>query len=123
MKMRDTGLSPISQLIRRAMQVCPKKDSVRNMACGRNGLSPKLLRCRILIKHRPGHLDQGTVLPLHDAILLWDVRRRELVLYTCLIAEPLKVGILELRAIVTESLLKRPQKYVNVSSFEAKKNT
>ena len=47
-----------------------KINSVDDVACSINGFRPELPWCLVLIKHRPCHLNEGSVLALHDAILL-----------------------------------------------------
>ena len=55
----------------------------------------------MLIKHRPGHLTKGPVLPLHNAILTSDVWRRILMIETKVTAKGIKMRVLKLCAIVT----------------------
>jgi hypothetical protein len=55
----------------------------------------------MLIKHRPSHLAQGPVLPVHNTILGRRVQTRKLVLKTQAIAKGFKTRVSEFRAIIT----------------------
>ena len=53
-----------------SVQKLVKKNTVDDMACNINGFSPELSWSLVFIEHRPGHLNECSVLVFHDAILL-----------------------------------------------------
>jgi hypothetical protein len=55
----------------------------------------------MLIEHRPGHLNKGSILALNNTILLRDIGREKLMLKAQRSTKGFKVSILELCAIVT----------------------
>jgi hypothetical protein len=55
----------------------------------------------MLIEHRPGHLNKGSILALNNTILLRDIGRGKLMLKAQKSTKGFKVSILEFCAIVT----------------------
>jgi hypothetical protein len=47
-----------------------KVESVDGVASGVNRLRPKKIRCFVLIKHGPSHIQKSSIPPLHNTILL-----------------------------------------------------
>jgi hypothetical protein len=82
-----------------------KVESVDGVACGVNRLRPKPIRCLVLIKHGPCHIQESSILPLHNTILLGCVWRRELMLDALLLKKSFNLRILELCSIVASNLL------------------
>ena len=75
------------------------------MACSINSFRPELSWCLVFIEHRSSHLNEGSVLALHDAILLRCVWSRELMGDAQGIKISVEDNILELSAIVTPDVL------------------
>ena len=50
--------------------------TVDDVAISINGFRPELPWSLVLIKHRSSHLDKGSILALHDAILLRSIRSK-----------------------------------------------
>ena len=82
-----------------------KVNTVDDVACSVNGFRPELPWSLVLILHRPSHLDEGSVLALHDAILLRYVWSRKLMSDTKCIKVSVEAGVLELCVIVTSDVL------------------
>src|SRR3989337_2555315 len=78
---------------------------IDDMACSINGFGPELPWSLVLIKHRPSHLNECSVLVLHDAILLRCVWCRELMCDAQCIKISVKACVLELCAVVTSDVL------------------
>jgi hypothetical protein len=97
-------------------------DPVRHIARGVHRLSPEPSRSPMLIKHHPGHLTQGSVLPFHNTILGRRIRTRKLVFKTQVMAKGFKTRASEFRATVTTdcsygiSLPLIPQHQDNISN-------
>jgi hypothetical protein len=47
-----------------------KVESVDGVAGGVNRLCPKPIRCLVLIKHGPRHIQESSILPFYNTILL-----------------------------------------------------
>ena len=75
------------------------------MACSINGFGPELSWSLVFIKHCPSHLNEGSVLALHDAILLRCVWSRELMCDAQCIKISVEAGVLEFCAIATSDVL------------------
>ena len=82
-----------------------KLESVDGVASGVNRLRPKPIRCLVLIKHGPCHIQKSYILPLHYTILLRCVGRRELMLDALLLKETFNLRVLELRPVVASNFL------------------
>ena len=74
-------------------------------ACNINGFGPELSWSLVFIKHRPSHLNECSVLALHDAILLGCVWSRELMSDAQCIKVSVEAYVLELYAIVASDVL------------------
>ena len=70
----DIWLLTSEELIGCFVQKLVKINTVDDMACSINSLRPELPWSLVLIKHHPSHLNEGSVLAHHDAILLRCVR-------------------------------------------------
>ena len=70
----DIWLLASEELIGCFAQKLMDEDTVDDVTSCINGFRPELPWSLILIKHRPNHLNEGSVLVLHDAILLRCVR-------------------------------------------------
>jgi hypothetical protein len=81
-----------------------KVESVDGVASGVNRLRPKPIRCLILIKHGPCHIQKGSILPLHYTIFLRCEGRRELMLDALLLKKSFNLRVLELCSIVASNL-------------------
>jgi hypothetical protein len=81
-----------------------KVESVDGVAGGVNRLRPKLIRCLVLIKHGPCHIQESSILPLHYTILLRCVGRRELMLDALFLKKSFNLRVLELCSIVASNL-------------------
>ena len=79
--------------------------SIDDVACSINGFGLEFSWSLVLIEHRPCHLNECSVLVLHDAILLRCVRSRELMCDAQSIKINIEAKILELSAIVTPDVL------------------
>jgi hypothetical protein len=82
-----------------------KIESVDRVANGVNRLSPKPVRCLVLIKHGPRHIQESSILSLHNTVSLRCVRRRELMLDALLLKKSFNLRVLELRSIAASNLL------------------
>jgi hypothetical protein len=65
-----------------------KVKSIDGVAGDVNRLRPKPVRCLVLIKHGPCHIQQSSIFSLHYTILLRGVGRRELMLDALLLKNP-----------------------------------
>ena len=72
-EMVNTGLASKSQLIRSFVHESTQENVVGHITSGIDRLSPVLSRSPMLIEHRPSHLNQRSILPLYNPILLWSV--------------------------------------------------
>ena len=70
----DIWLLTSEEFIGCFLQKLVKINTVDDMACSINGFRPELPWSLVLIKHRPSHLNECSVLAFHDAILLRRVR-------------------------------------------------
>ena len=66
----DIWLLANKELIGCLVQKLVKINTVDDMACSINGFRLELSWSLVFIEHRPGHLNEGSVLAFHDAILL-----------------------------------------------------
>src|SRR3954470_9249930 len=83
------------------MKIHPIDDVAGSIDC----FSPPPKRCVVLSKHRSSHLDEGSVLPFDDAILLRSVWSRELMSDAHLIEVFLYAGVLEFGVVVASNML------------------
>src|SRR4051812_29333506 len=83
------------------MKIHPIDDVAGTIDC----FSPPHKRCVVLSKHRSSHLDEGSVLPFNDAILLRIVWSRELMSDAHIIEEFMYAGVLEFGAVVASNVL------------------
>jgi hypothetical protein len=96
-----------------------KVESVDGVASGVNRLRPKPIRCFVLIKHGPRHIQESFILPLHNTILLRCVGRGELMLDALLLKKSFNLRVLELRSIVACNLLDSQSTLILNSSQES----
>ena len=82
-----------------------KINLVDDVACSVNGFRPEFPWSIVLIEHRPFHLNEGSVLALHDAILLRCVGSIKLMSDAQCIKISVEAGVLEFCAIVTSDVL------------------
>jgi hypothetical protein len=82
-----------------------KVESVDGVASGVNSFRPKQIRCLVLIKHGPRHIQESSILSLHNTVLLMCVERRELILDALLLKKSFSLRVLELCSIVASNLL------------------
>jgi hypothetical protein len=82
-----------------------KIESVDGVASDVNCLCPKPIRCLVLVKHGPCHIQESSILSLHNTVLLRCVGRRELMLDALLLKKSFNLRVLELRSIVASNLL------------------
>ena len=87
------------------LQKLMKINTVVDMACSINGFRPELPWSLVLIKHGSSHLNESSVLALHDAILLRCVWSRELMCDAQCIKISVEAGVLEFCAVVTSDVL------------------
>src|SRR3954471_16746417 len=83
------------------MKIHPIDDMVGSIDC----FSPPNKRCVVLNKHSSSHLDEGSILPFNDAILLRSVWSRELMSDAHLIEEFLYASVLEFGVVVASNVL------------------
>src|SRR3990170_2282429 len=93
------------ELIGCLLQKLVKINTVDDMTCSINGFGPELSWSLVFIKHRPSHLNECSVLALHDAILLRCVWSRELMSDAQCIKISVEAGVLEFCAVVTSDVL------------------
>ena len=82
-----------------------KINTVDDVACCINGFRPEFPSSLVLFKNHSCHLNEGSVLALHDAILLRCVRSRELMSDTHGIQVEIETSVLELSAVVASDVL------------------
>ena len=70
------GLLVSEEFIGSLLEEFVKIYSVDDVACGINCINPKTMRRFVFIKHSVSHFSEGSILALHDAILLRSIRRR-----------------------------------------------
>ena len=70
------GFLTREQLIRGLFEEFVKRYPVDDVASSINSFRPPLAWCPVFIKHSACHLNKGSVLALHDAILLWGIWSR-----------------------------------------------
>jgi hypothetical protein len=99
--MTNLGWPSKPQLIRSLVQESSKKDAVRHMASSVDRFDPKTPKSPMLIEHRPGHLNKGSILALNNSILQRHIRRGKLMLKSQRSTKGLKMSIFESCAIVT----------------------
>jgi hypothetical protein len=99
--MRDGSVATKAKLIGSLMQNRAQEDLIRNIASSANSIGQKAHRSPMLIEHRHSHLNESTVLSLHDSILLRNTRGKKLLINTMLKVKLIKRGIPELSHIVT----------------------
>ena len=83
------------------MKIHPIDDAAGSVDC----FSLPHERSVVFSKHRSSHLDEGSVLPFNDSILLRSVWSRELMSDAHLIEELLYAGVLEFGAVVASNML------------------
>src|SRR3954465_672115 len=83
------------------MKIHPIDDVAGSVDC----FSPPPKRSVVFSKHRSSHLDEGSVLPFKDAILLRSVWCRELMSDAHLIEEFLYARVLEFGVVVSSNVL------------------
>jgi hypothetical protein len=93
-----------------------KVETVDGVADGVNCLRPKPIRCLVLIKHGSCHIQESSILSLHNTILSRCVGRRELMLDALLLKKSFNLRVLELRSIVASNLLDSQSELI-LSSF------
>jgi hypothetical protein len=81
-----------------------KVETVVGVAGDVNRLRPKLIRCLVLIKHGPCHIQESSILPLDNTILLRCIWRIELMLDS-LLKKSFNLRVLELGSIIVSNLL------------------
>jgi hypothetical protein len=96
-----------------------KVESVDGVASGVNRLRPKPIRCLVLIKHGPRHIQESSFLSLHNTVLLRCVGRRELMLDALLLKKAFNLRVLELCSIVASNLLDYQSKLILSPSQES----
>jgi hypothetical protein len=82
-----------------------KIESVDGVASVVNRLRPKPIRSLVLIKHCPCHIQEISILSLHNTVLLRCVGRRELMVDALLLKKSFNLRILELCSIVASNLI------------------
>jgi hypothetical protein len=95
MEVTHLGCATVHQLIAGFLLMHAEIDPIRNVACGIHRLSLKPSRSPVLIKHRPSHLTQGSVLPFHDTIPGRHIQTRKLVFKTQVIEKGFKMIVSE----------------------------
>ena len=89
----------------RSFEDLVKIEMIDSMTCRVDHLGPKLIRGLVLIKHGSCGFYQSSILPFHNAILLWSVWSREFMLDSFFIKKSFNICIPEFRAIVTSNIL------------------
>jgi hypothetical protein len=67
--------------------------------------SAKPIRCLVFLKHGPFHIQNSSILSLHNTVLLRCVGRRELMLDALLLKKSFNLRVLELCSIIASNLL------------------
>ena len=101
----DVWLLTSQKFIRCLLEELVKISSVDDVACSINSFRPEFSWSLVLIEHRLCHLNECSVLALHDAILLRCVRSKELMCDAQSIKINVEASVLELSAIVTPDVL------------------
>src|SRR4051812_35401356 len=101
----DIWLLTSEEFIGCLLQKLVKINTVDDVACSINGFRPELSWSLVFIEHRSSHLNECSILALHDAILLMCVRSRELMSDSQCIQVKVEAGVLELCAVVTSDML------------------
>jgi hypothetical protein len=99
-EMAHSRCSPVHELIARLVQEGPQKNLVPNMASSTHHLRPISSRSRMLIKHHPSHLTNGTILPLNHTILTSHIGRRKLMFETQLMTKGFEMRVFKFTTIV-----------------------
>jgi len=100
-EMVNMGLASKSQLIRSLVHESTQENAVGHITSGIDRLSPVLSRSPMLVEHRPRHLNQRSILPFSNSILLWSVGGRILVFEPLITAKGVKTSVFEFCAIIT----------------------
>jgi hypothetical protein len=82
-----------------------KIEAIYGMASRVYDFRPKLFRRLLFSQHRPCHVNECLVLPLHYTILLWRVGSGELMLDAFLLKIFLHLKIFELKSIIAPYIL------------------
>jgi len=93
-------------------------EAVDCMASGVDCFGPKAIRSLVLIKHSSCGFNQGSILPLHNAILLRSVWSGEFILDSLFIKKFFNICISKFRAIVTFNMLDLQLILILSSSYE-----
>jgi hypothetical protein len=93
MEVTHIGCATVHQLITGFFLMHSEVDPVRNIARGIQRLSPEPSPSPMLIKHRPSHLTQGSVFPIHNTILGRRIRTRKMVFKTQVMAKGFKMKV------------------------------
>jgi hypothetical protein len=104
-KIRNVGLFTSEEFIQCFLEDLVKVETVDGVASGVNRLRPKPFRCLVLIKHGPRHIQESSILSLHNIILLRCVGRREVMLDPLLLKKSFNLRVLELRSIIAPNIL------------------
>jgi hypothetical protein len=98
-----------------------KVESIDGVASGVNSLRPKKIRCLVLIKHGPCHIQKSSIFPLHNTVLLRCVGRREHMLDALFLKKSFNLRVLELCSIIASNLLDSQSELILSSSQESLK--
>ena len=96
------------ELIRCFVQKLMDVNTVDDVICCINSFRPELSWCLVLVKHCSSHLNEGSVLALHDAILLRCVRSGKLMSDVQCIKISVEASVLELCAVTLMCLILMP---------------
>jgi hypothetical protein len=96
-----------------------KVETVDGVAGGVNRLRPKPIWCLVLVKHGPRHIQESSILSLHNTVLLRCLVRREHMLDVLLLKKSFNLRIPELRSIVTSNILDSQSKLILSPSQES----
>jgi hypothetical protein len=95
MEVTHLGCATLHQLVACFLLMHSEVDPVRHIARGIHHLSREPSQSPMLIKHRPSHLTQSSVLPFHNTILGRCIRTRKLVFKTQVMAKGFKTRFSE----------------------------
>jgi hypothetical protein len=95
MEVTQLGCATVHQFVAGFLFMHSEVDPVRHIARGVHRLSPEPSRSPMLIKHRPSHLTQGSILPFHNTILGRRIRTRKLMFKTQVMAKGFKTRVSE----------------------------
>ena len=101
----DIWLLTSEEFIGCFLQKLVKINTVDDMACSINAFGPELSWSLVFIKHRPSHLNECSIIVLHDAILLGCIWSGELMSDAQCIQVKVEADVLELCAVVTLDML------------------